>query len=62
MNSSEGIGEEGGGGRVVLDVRWHFDCLELNGGDDRLEFLWLIIRGKVNKADIMVGVCYRPLD
>ena len=22
--------------------------------------LWVRIRGKANKADIMVGVCYRP--
>ena len=29
-------------------------------GDGRLECLWVRIRGKANKADIMVGVCYKP--
>ncbi|KAK4812550.1 hypothetical protein QYF61_008895 [Mycteria americana] len=34
--------------------------LELDDGDDRVECLWVRIRGKANKADIVVGVCYRP--
>ena len=42
------------GGGVALYVRECFDCLELDG-DERIR-----IRGKANKADIMVGVCYRP--
>lgn len=37
-----------------------FDCLDLNNGDDRDECLWVRIRGKANKADIQVGVCYMP--
>ncbi|KAM9628635.1 uncharacterized protein ACIBXB_017819 [Morphnus guianensis] len=46
---------------VVLHVRECFDCLELNDDDDgRVECLWVRIGGKANKADIMVGVCYRP--
>ncbi|GAB0206513.1 hypothetical protein GRJ2_003116900 [Grus japonensis] len=48
------------GSGVALYVRECFDCLELNDGDDRVECLWVRIRGKANKADIMVGVCYRP--
>ena len=48
------------GGGVALYVRECFDCLELNDGDDRVECLWVRIRGKANKADIMVGVSYRP--
>ncbi|KAK4820048.1 hypothetical protein QYF61_017894 [Mycteria americana] len=36
------------------------DSLELHDGDDRVECLWVRIRGKANKADIVVGVCYRP--
>ncbi|KAK4829421.1 hypothetical protein QYF61_004296 [Mycteria americana] len=36
------------------------DSLELDDGDDRVECLWVGIRGKANKADIVVGVCYRP--
>ncbi|KAK4824001.1 hypothetical protein QYF61_009126 [Mycteria americana] len=47
------------GDGVALYVRECFDRLELNDGDDRVECLWLRTRGKANKADIMVGVCYR---
>ncbi|GAB0183530.1 hypothetical protein GRJ2_000818300 [Grus japonensis] len=48
------------GSGVALYVKECFDCLELNDGDNRVECLWVRIRGKANKADIMVGVCYRP--
>ncbi|KAF1483971.1 Aprataxin and PNK-like factor, partial [Eudyptula minor novaehollandiae] len=48
------------GGRVPLYIRECFDCLELNDGDSRVECLWIRIRGKASKADIVVGVCYRP--
>lgn len=37
-----------------------FNCLELNDGDDRIKCLWVRIRGRASKADIMVGACYRP--
>ncbi|GAB0180519.1 hypothetical protein GRJ2_000517200 [Grus japonensis] len=47
------------GGGVALYVKEDFDYLELNDGDDRVECLWVRIRGKANKADIMLGVCYR---
>lgn len=30
------------------------------GGDDKVEFLWVRIREKTKKIDILVGVCYRP--
>ena len=43
-----------------LYVRDFFDCLELNVCDDQIECLWVKIRGKVNKADILLWVCYRP--
>ena len=46
-------------GCIALYVRKRFDCLELDDGDDRVECLWVRSRGKANKADIMVGVCYR---
>ncbi|GAB0209581.1 hypothetical protein GRJ2_003423800 [Grus japonensis] len=49
------------GSGVALYVKECFDCLELNDGDDRVECLWVRIKGKANKAD-MVGVCYRPLN
>ncbi|KAK4814558.1 hypothetical protein QYF61_023757 [Mycteria americana] len=45
---------------VALYVRECLDSLELDDGDDRVECLWVRIRGKANKADIVVGVCYRP--
>jgi len=37
-----------------------FDCLELDNGDARVKSLWVRIRQKANKADIIVTVCYRP--
>ncbi|KAK4815716.1 hypothetical protein QYF61_006754 [Mycteria americana] len=48
------------GGGVALYVTECLDSLELDDGDDRVECLWVRIRGKANKADIVVGVCYRP--
>ncbi|KAK4818760.1 hypothetical protein QYF61_018932 [Mycteria americana] len=45
---------------VALYVRECFNCLELDDGDDRVKSLWVRISGKANKADSMVGVCYRP--
>ena len=48
------------GSGVALYIRECFDCLEIDDGDERVECLWVRIRGKANKADIMVGVCYRP--
>ncbi|KAK4827179.1 hypothetical protein QYF61_015141 [Mycteria americana] len=48
------------GGGVALYVRECLDSLELDDGDDRVECLWVRIRGKANKADIVVRVCYRP--
>ncbi|KAK4810854.1 hypothetical protein QYF61_008826 [Mycteria americana] len=48
------------GSGIALYVRECFDCLELDDGDERVECLWVRVRGKAKKADIMVGVCYRP--
>ncbi|KAK4816775.1 hypothetical protein QYF61_022887 [Mycteria americana] len=48
------------GGGVALYIRECLDSLELDDGDDRVECLWVRIRGKANKADVVVGVCYRP--
>lgn len=48
------------GSGVALYVRKCFACLELNDGDYRIECLWVKVKGKANKADIMVCVCYRP--
>ncbi|KAK4831654.1 hypothetical protein QYF61_018621 [Mycteria americana] len=48
------------GGGVALYVRECLGSLELHDGDDRVECLWVRIRGKANKSDIVVGVCYKP--
>jgi len=45
---------------VTLCVRDCFDCIELDDCDDKVECLWVKIRGKANKADILLGICYRP--
>ena len=31
-------------------------------GDDKVESQWVKIRGRADKADILVGVCYRLLN
>ena len=31
-------------------------------GDDKVESLWVKITGRAEKADILVGICYRPLN
>ena len=49
----------GRGSGVALYVRDCFNCLELSDGDDRAECLCVRIKGKANKVDTMVGVCYR---
>ncbi|GAB0208330.1 mitochondrial enolase superfamily member 1 [Grus japonensis] len=55
---TERQGRRGGG--VALYVRDCFDCIELDDCDDKVECLWVRMRGKANKADILLGVCYRP--
>ncbi len=46
-------------GSVTVYVRECFDVTELITGDDKVESLWVKIRGRADKADILVGVCYR---
>ncbi|KAJ7425696.1 mitochondrial fission process protein 1 [Pitangus sulphuratus] len=48
------------GGGVALYVRESLDSVELEVTNDKVECLWTRIRGKANKADILMGVCYRP--
>jgi len=47
---------------IALYVSNCFDRLELNDDDNRVGCLWVRIRRKAKKADIVVGVCYRPPD
>ena len=46
---------------MALYDREGFDVVELKAGNDKVESLWVRIRGRANKADILVGVCYKPL-
>lgn len=39
-----------------------FECLEFNDSDEGVECLWVRVRGKANKANIIIGVFYRPLN
>ena len=34
--------------------------MEINNVDDRVECVWIRIKAKANKTDVIVGVCYRP--
>ena len=36
----------GGGGRVALCIREHYDCVELDDGGERVECLWVKRQGK----------------
>ena len=45
---------------LALYVRDCFDCTEINSCDDKVECLSIKMEGKTNKADILLGVCYRP--
>ena len=51
------LGRRGRG--LALYVRKCFHCLQLKNGDDRVERLWVRIKGKANEADVIVGVCCR---
>ncbi|KAJ7405034.1 mitochondrial fission process protein 1 [Pitangus sulphuratus] len=35
------------------------DSIGLEVSNNKVECLWIKIRGKANKADILMGVCYR---
>ena len=47
------------GSNMALYVEECFDAVEFRAGNDKVDFLWLRIRGKANKDDIL-GICYRP--
>jgi len=51
---------QGRGSGIDVCVTECFDYLELDDSDDRVKCLWVRIRKKDIKADVMVGVCYRP--
>ena len=47
-------------GGVALYVKECFEITELMTGDNKVESLWVKIRGRADKADILMGICYRP--
>ena len=47
------------GGRVMMYVKHRLDCVEFQVGNDKVESLWVRIKGRTNKGDIIVGVYYR---
>lgn len=48
------------GGWIALYNRECFDCIEIGDEDDKVECIWVRITGNVSRADVMVGVCWRP--
>lgn len=48
------------GGGVAFYIRKGLDCLELSYGDEKVVCPWVRLRGKANKGDIVVRLCYRP--
>lgn len=47
------------GGGVVLYVKERLDYMELAVGGGNVEILWVRIKGKTNKGDVVVGVYER---
>ncbi|KAF4803676.1 hypothetical protein TURU_013867 [Turdus rufiventris] len=48
------------GGGVALYIREAFVAIGIEMNDNQVECLWVRIKGKANKADILLGVCYCP--
>ncbi|TRZ08823.1 hypothetical protein HGM15179_018288 [Zosterops borbonicus] len=48
------------GGGVALYIKKVFDSIGIETNEDGVECLWVRIKGRANKADIVLGVCYRP--
>ncbi|RMC22179.1 hypothetical protein DUI87_03052 [Hirundo rustica rustica] len=48
------------GGGMALYIKQTFDTVGIETKEDGVECLWVKIKGKANKADILLGVCYRP--
>ena len=45
---------------AILHVRESFDSIDLDDCDDKVECLWVKMRQKANKADMLLRDCYRP--
>lgn len=46
---------------MALYISEAFDSIGIETRDSEVECLWVRIRGKANKGDILLGICYRPL-
>ncbi|RMC00385.1 hypothetical protein DUI87_22993 [Hirundo rustica rustica] len=44
----------------ALYIKKDFDTISIETNEDGVECLWVRIKGKANKADILLGVCYHP--
>lgn len=44
---------------MTVSVKKCLDAAELNTGNYRVDSLWVRIKGKANKANILERVCYR---
>lgn len=55
---------ESWGSKVALYVKEHLECMELCLGvdDERVESLWVRMKGQANIGDTAVDVYYRPPD
>ncbi|TRZ08015.1 hypothetical protein HGM15179_019091 [Zosterops borbonicus] len=49
-------------GTEPITVRRVWEVLGIETNDDEVECLWVRVKGKANKADILLGVCYSPPD
>ena len=45
---------------MALYIKDCFDVEELGVANDKVECLWVRIRGKACRGNILVGICYRP--
>ena len=45
---------------MALYIKEYFDVEELGVGNDEVECLWMKMRGKASRGDILVEVCYKP--
>ncbi|TRZ07701.1 hypothetical protein HGM15179_019408 [Zosterops borbonicus] len=61
-SSSEETGKGEGVVGMAVYIRKAFDAIDIITSDNEVECLWVRIKGKANKADILLGVCYHPPD
>ncbi|TRZ20521.1 hypothetical protein HGM15179_006655 [Zosterops borbonicus] len=48
------------GAGVALYIKKAFDTIGIETNEDGVECIWVRIKGRANKADILLGVCYCP--